>query len=44
LRGVEFRGVVEDLDETASKASEKAAWGVFGQATAEHLQNMLSGL
>jgi hypothetical protein len=32
LRRVELPGVGEDLDETSGKASEKAAWGVFGSA------------
>jgi hypothetical protein len=44
LRWVEFPGVGEDLDETSGKASENAAWGIFGKAAAEHLQNVLSGL
>jgi len=44
LRRVEFLGFGEDLDETASKASEKAAWGVLGKTAAEHLQNVLGGL
>jgi len=44
LRGLEFRGVGEDLDETAGKATEKGAWGVLGKAAAEHLQNVLGGL
>ena len=44
LRWVEFPGVGEDLDETAGKASENAACGIFGKAAAEHLQNVLSGL
>jgi hypothetical protein len=43
LRRVEFPGVGEDLDETSGKASEKAAWGVFGKAAAEHLQDVLGG-
>ena len=41
---VKFPGFDEDLDETAGKAPEQAAWGVFGKAAAEHLQNVLGGL
>jgi hypothetical protein len=44
LRGAEFRGVGEYFDETAGDASEKAAWGVVGEAAAKHLQNVLGGL
>jgi hypothetical protein len=43
LRRVEFPGVGEDLDETSGKASEKTAWGVFGKAAVEHLQDVLGG-
>jgi hypothetical protein len=39
--GGEFRGVGEDFAETAGKASEKAAWRVFGKAAAVHLQDVL---
>jgi hypothetical protein len=44
FEGAEFRGVGEYFDETAGDASEKAAWGVVGEAAAKHLQNVLGGL
>jgi len=40
----EFTGFGEDRDETAGKASERRRVWSFGKATAEHLQNVLSGL
>jgi hypothetical protein len=43
LRRVEFPGVGEDLDETSGKASKKTAWGIFGNVSAVHLQEVLGG-
>jgi hypothetical protein len=44
LRGVDFRGVGEDLEEAAGNTRQKAAWGVLGKGAAEHFQNVLGEL
>jgi hypothetical protein len=41
LRGVEFPGFGEDLDDAIGKATEKAARGIVGNAAAVHFQNVL---